>query len=99
MSLIGQSPLELQTPLDGEQVLRRGSGERIREGRLSTEKYIQKDKHIFAHLLQLGVADVLAQGQVFDLDTNEELSRLVPVLCSYFSQEELSQLVGEKMAA
>src|SRR6266571_3518138 len=62
---------------------------------LTAQKYIQDDKETLTHLLKL----TLAQGQTLNLDTNEELPRLIPILCSYFSSEELIQLTGEKTAA
>jgi hypothetical protein len=67
-------------------------------GHLTAENYIQKDRDVFTHLLKLGIEDALARGQVIDLDTSEELPRLIPILCALFSREELTQLVGEKMA-
>jgi len=67
----------------------------VEEGHLTAQKYIQDDKETLAHLLKL----TLAQGQTLNLDTNEELPRLIPILCSYFSSEELIQLTGEKTAA
>jgi hypothetical protein len=64
---------------------------------LTRERYIQEDKNAFTSLLKLIVADLLAQGRTLDPGTNEELLRLIPVLCAYFSRQELTQLVGEKV--
>ncbi len=64
---------------------------------LNTDQAIQNDKKALKTLLQVIVADTLIQNQAVDLDTNEELLRLIPVLCAYFSRQELSQLVGEKL--
>ena len=57
------------------------------------------DKQGLARLLKVGVADVLARGQTINLEKNEELPRLIPVLCTYFTREELAELVGNKVAA
>lgn len=62
----------------------------------SANRYIQNDKETLTHLLKLGAADAFARGQTINLDTDEEFSRLVPILCAYFSREELIELVGEK---
>lgn len=56
----------------------------------------QTDKQALARLLRLSVADVLAQGQSIDLERDEELPRLIPILCAHFSREELALLIGEK---
>ncbi len=60
---------------------------------------LQQDRQTFRQLLQAGIADVLARGGAIDLDSNEEFPRLIPVLCSYFTKEELTQLIGQEMAA
>ena len=64
-------------------------------GRLTAEEHIQRDRETFTRLLKLAVADSSAQS----LDTGEEFSRLIPVLCACFSREELVQLVGEQLTA
>lgn len=69
------------------------------EDQLSAEQCLQSDKSALEHLLKLGVADVLAQGHSINLEKNEELPRLIPVLCYYFTREELTQLLGKKVAA
>lgn len=66
---------------------------------MTAERYVLSDKKILAHLLKLGLAEAEANGQMIDLDTNDELPRLIPILHSYFSQEELTQLAGEKIAS
>ncbi len=66
---------------------------------LAAEQYIQDDKEALGHLLKVGVADSLAQGKTVDLDTNEEIPRLIPIICTYFSREELTQLLGEQVTA
>jgi hypothetical protein len=66
--------------------------------RLTAEKYVQGDKNVFARLLKLGVAEAEAKGRTVDLDNNEELPRLIPILQAYFTEEELVQLAGEKVA-
>lgn len=60
---------------------------------------LQQDRQTFRRLLQAGIAQVLARGGSIDLDSNEEFPRLLPVLCSYFTKEELAQLIGQEMAA
>jgi len=69
------------------------------EDQLSVEQCLQNDKSALERLLKLGVADVLAQGRTINLEKNEELPRLIPVLCYYFTREELTQLLGKKVAA
>ena len=69
------------------------TGEQVTESHLS-EQYRQTDKQALERLLKIGAADVLAQGQSINLDTNEELPRLIPILCTYFSREELTELIG-----
>lgn len=59
---------------------------------LQTKQLIQDDKQTLTSLLEHIVADVAS----IDLDENEELLRLIPVLCAYFSRTELVQLVGEQ---
>ena len=66
---------------------------------IALSEYTQNDKQSLAHLLTLGVADLLAQGQTINLEKNEELPRLIPILCTYFTREELIELVGKKVAA
>ena len=60
---------------------------------------LQQDRQTFRQVLQAGIADVLARGGTIDLDSNEEFPRLIPILCSYFTKEELTQLIGQEMAA
>jgi Uncharacterised nucleotidyltransferase len=64
---------------------------------LNTKQYNQHDKKALTNLLQLIVTDAMTRDQTVDLDTNEELLRLIPVLCAYFSHQELMQLIGEKL--
>jgi Uncharacterised nucleotidyltransferase len=71
--------------------------EKTAERSLNTKQYIQDDKKVLTSLLKLIVADTLAQDQTIGLDTNEEILRLIPILCAYFSCQELVQLVGEKL--
>jgi len=72
--------------------------EQAKEASLVIEQYRQSDKQALERLL-MSVADALAQGQAIDLDTNEELPRLIPILCTYFSREELARILGEQTAA
>lgn len=62
-------------------------------------KDITADKESLAHLLRLGLAETSTRSQSTILNENEELSRLIPILCACFSSEELVQLVGKKAAA
>ena len=64
-----------------------------------TRSFPVDDKDALARLLRSGLADLRAHGQAIDLNTNEELARLAPVLCSCFSQEELAQLFDARVAA
>jgi len=61
---------------------------------LNTKQYARDDKKALTHLLRLVITDAMTRDQSVDLDTSEELLRLIPVLCAYFSQQELMQLVG-----
>jgi Uncharacterised nucleotidyltransferase len=65
---------------------------------LQTKQLIQNDKKALTTLLELIVADVSTGDQTnVDLDVNEELLRLIPVLCAYFSRTELMHLIGEQL--
>jgi Uncharacterised nucleotidyltransferase len=57
------------------------------------------DKAALERLLQIVAADALASGEPIKLDSNEALLRLIPVLCAYFSREELTDLLGKKATA
>ncbi len=57
------------------------------------------DKKTLISLLKLVVADALEQGRSVDLDTNEELLRLIPILCAYISRQELIDLLGEELTS
>lgn len=56
------------------------------------------DKEALTSLLKHGFAASPDKGRAIDLATNEELPRLVPILCAYFSREELAGLLGTKLA-
>lgn len=73
--------------------------EYVEEDGLANVDDRQNDKDVLVRLVTLAIADVEAQQQKLNLDTNEELPRLIPILCAYFSHEELVQLVGERIAA
>lgn len=64
-----------------------------------TQSSTHDDKVALARLLRPGLADMRAHGQAIDLNTNEELPRMVPILCSSFTSAELSELFGEAMMA
>lgn len=66
---------------------------------LEIEESVPGDKRVFARLLKLGVASDVAQGKTIKLDGNEEWPRIIPVLCSCFSREELVELLGEQMTS
>src|ERR1700716_3253789 len=98
--IVNYAGLEL-TPGKG----RRAEQSSLSEGRkdlpggcLTTEEHIQRDREIFSRLLKLAVADTAA-SPAQSLNTSEEFSRLIPILCARFSREELVQLVGEQLAA
>ncbi len=57
------------------------------------------DRAALERLLQIVAADALASGEPIKLDSNEALLRLIPVLCAYFSREELTDLLGKKATA
>ncbi len=63
----------------------------------SAEQFIQSDKATLARVLELWKASLPAQEQGSDLQTNEEISRIIPVVCSYFSHEELVALLGKEI--
>jgi len=71
--------------------------EKMAERSLQTKQFMQSDKKAFTTLLEQMVADGIVRDQIVNLDTNEELLRLIPILCAYFSRQELIQLVGEKL--
>jgi Uncharacterised nucleotidyltransferase len=83
-------------PVEGDS---QDDGEQLAKGRVAAEEHIQSDKQAFVHLLKLGLADRLTAGKTINLDANEELSRIIPVLCTYFSREELIELFGKKATA
>lgn len=58
----------------------------------------QHDRNVLARLVTYAIADIEASQQELDLHTNEELPRVIPLLCTYFSREALTQLVGEQRA-
>lgn len=57
----------------------------------------QNDKQALERFLKLGIADRVERGQSLNLETNEELPRLIPILFAYFSRDELTELIGEAM--
>jgi Uncharacterised nucleotidyltransferase len=77
-----------ERPADGEKLIKE-----------TIEGYTKQDKQALTYLLKLGLADLLAQGKTLNLDVNEEFPRLIPIICTYFSREELVQLLGKKTAA
>jgi len=68
-------------------------------GNVSAQTDMQRDKTIFTRWLNYIAADARATGQHVDLASNEELPRLIPVLCNCFTPEELIELVGEQLAS
>ena len=71
--------------------------EKKAERSLQSKQFIQSDKKALTPLLELMVANGMVQDQTVNLDTNEELLRLIPILCAYFSRQELIHLVGETL--
>ena len=65
----------------------------------TNEQQSHGDREALAALLQPGIAALLARGKTIALETNEELPRLVPVLCAYFSRAELADMFGERLTA
>ncbi|HEY6286906.1 MAG TPA: nucleotidyltransferase family protein [Ktedonobacteraceae bacterium] len=63
---------------------------------MQAKQPIQNDKKALTTLLEW-IANGLTDDQTVELDANEELLRLIPVLCAYFSRHELIQLVGEQL--
>ncbi|MGH2493943.1 MAG: nucleotidyltransferase domain-containing protein [Ktedonobacteraceae bacterium] len=72
-----------------------GAAPELMDRRVAENK--MNDRDVLAQLLKLGVADARARHQALDLDTNEELPRLIPILCASFSREELSEMLGEQI--
>ena len=103
--MIDRSPSELQVPPDMgmsiPSVYQASTTRRIPVvKRLEVEQqYTKDDKQALERFLKRGIVDVLAQGQSLDLESNEELPRLIPVLFAHFSREELVSLIGEEMTA
>ncbi|GAC1385469.1 MAG: hypothetical protein NVS4B7_08430 [Ktedonobacteraceae bacterium] len=91
MVQIYDSSLALQEqPLDGEGLIKASN---------SAENYTELNKQALMYLLKLELTDLLAQGKTLNLDVNEEFTRLIPVICTYFSREELTQLLGTETTA
>lgn len=80
------------TALSGEQ-------QKSMQRQLGIEEYVQSDKRVFARLLKLGLASSISQGKTIKLGGNEEWPRIIPILCTCFSREELVELLGEQMAS
>lgn len=84
---------------DGSGLRTQATGtERLAGGHLISNTSIQNDKRVLGWLLKLAMEDFQNRGQEIELDTNEELPRLIPIVCEYFTQGEILQLVGEKAA-
>lgn len=62
--------------------------------RLKAQGYLQGDKAVFTELLQYVAADMRGDRP---LASNEGLLRLIPVLCAYFTHEEVVALLGEPL--
>lgn len=65
---------------------------------LHTNSYKEEDKRALRSLLRQVVRSANGKGDL-DLDSNEELPRLIPVLIAHFSQKELAELAGKRIAA
>jgi Uncharacterised nucleotidyltransferase len=57
----------------------------------------QCDRQALERLLRLGIAH--ARAERISLESSEEFSRMIPVLCACFSTEELERLVGASLTA
>lgn len=90
--------LVLQKPV-GENFKNGANGDAGKNNLPTTQPSLQGDKHALARLLRPGLADLRAHGRTVDLDTNEELARLAPVLCACFSPDELAQLFDAQVVA
>jgi hypothetical protein len=66
-------------------------------GNLAAQIDIQRDKAVFTRWLNYIVVAARASGRHVHLASNEELPRLIPVLCEFFTREELIDLVGEQL--
>jgi hypothetical protein len=66
---------------------------------LSLDGHKQSDRQSLERLLKLGISSAFALKNRVNLSKNEELTRLIPVLCTYFSAEELEHMVGERTVA
>lgn len=63
---------------------------------LTNQDDVCRDKAVFVRVLR----DIVAHdrtGHAVDLSLNEAILRLIPVLCDYFSHEELVDLIGEPL--
>jgi hypothetical protein len=65
---------------------------------LQSNHHQEEDKQALGSLLRLAVASADGNASL-NLDNNEELPRLIPVLVAHFSQEELAKLAGKQLAA
>jgi len=62
-------------------------------------KQVWDDREAMVSLLKRGSVGSFAQHQTIDLETNQELPRLAPVLCALFPPAELADLLGKELAA
>ncbi len=90
--------MALQKPA-GEVSKNRANGDAGKSSVSTTSSSILDDKDALARLLRPGLDDLRIHGRAIDLNTNEELARLAPLLCSCFSQDELAQLFDAQVAA
>lgn len=58
---------------------------------------IQQDEAVFTRLLNYITMGTRVEGRHLQLAANEELLRLIPVLCECFTREELIDLLGERL--
>lgn len=65
---------------------------------LHTRTYQEEDKQALRSLLSFAVESTNGKDDL-NLDSHEELPRLIPVLIKHFSQEELAELAGKRLAA
>src|SRR5579863_2662066 len=66
-------------------------------GNLTAQIDIQQDKAVFTRLLNYITMGTRVEGRHLQLAENEELLRLIPVLCECFTREELIDLLGERL--
>jgi len=89
-------PSNLQALSNGGSLLSPSSQNGEKLAQACDEECTQIDRQILAHVLKQGLADSFAEGKTINLNSNQELSRMIPIICAYFSHQELVHLVGRE---